>query len=142
MTKFMERINGPQHEIALRVFTLIVLAIIVLVRTVLSLSIDVEIDGRWPWQAARQAGRAYATADDLTELYGVEPGRITVVPLGADPPGVGDEAQVEAWMERTPSVFWAVTAVTTASRARWAAWTRSPGGSGGSRSDRARHRTV
>ena len=32
--------------------SVIVLAIIVLVRTVLSLSIDVEIDGRWPWQAA------------------------------------------------------------------------------------------
>ena len=36
--------------------SVIVLAIIVLVRTVLSLSIDVEIDGRWPWQAAQQAG--------------------------------------------------------------------------------------
>jgi uncharacterized membrane protein len=35
--------------------SVIVLAIIVLVRTVLSLSIDVEIDGRWPWQAAQQA---------------------------------------------------------------------------------------
>jgi uncharacterized membrane protein len=34
--------------------SVIVLAIIVLVRTVLSLSIDVEIDGRWPWQAAEQ----------------------------------------------------------------------------------------
>jgi uncharacterized membrane protein len=34
--------------------SVIVLAIIVLVRTVLSLSIDVEIDGRWPWQAAQQ----------------------------------------------------------------------------------------
>ena len=33
--------------------SVIVLAIIVLVRTVLSLSIDVEIDGRWPWQAAQ-----------------------------------------------------------------------------------------
>jgi uncharacterized membrane protein len=32
--------------------SVIVLAIIVLVRTVLSVSIDVEIDGRWPWQAA------------------------------------------------------------------------------------------
>lgn len=32
--------------------SVLVLAIIVLVRTVLSLSIDVEIDGRWPWQAA------------------------------------------------------------------------------------------
>jgi uncharacterized membrane protein len=38
--------------------SVIVLAIIVLVRTVLSLSIGVEIDGRWPWQAAQQAGMA------------------------------------------------------------------------------------
>jgi uncharacterized membrane protein len=38
--------------------SVIVLAIIVLVRTVLSLSIDVEIDGRWPWEAARQADAA------------------------------------------------------------------------------------
>ena len=36
--------------------SVIVLAIIVLVRTVLSLSIDVEIDGRWPWEAAHQVG--------------------------------------------------------------------------------------
>ena len=36
--------------------SVIVLAVIVLVRTVLSLSIDVEIDGRWPWQAAQQVG--------------------------------------------------------------------------------------
>jgi uncharacterized membrane protein len=36
--------------------SVIVLAIIVLVRTVLSLSIDVEIDGRWPWQAAKTGG--------------------------------------------------------------------------------------
>ena len=34
--------------------SVVVLAVIVLVRTVLSLSIDVEIDGRWPWQAAEQ----------------------------------------------------------------------------------------
>jgi hypothetical protein len=27
---------------------------VVIVRTILSLSIDVEIDGRWPWEAARQ----------------------------------------------------------------------------------------
>jgi uncharacterized membrane protein len=40
--------------------SVIVLAIIVLVRTVLSLSIDVEIDGRWPWEAARQAGMTEA----------------------------------------------------------------------------------
>ncbi len=38
--------------------SVIVLALIVLVRTVLSLSIDVEIDGRWPWQAAQQVGAA------------------------------------------------------------------------------------
>ncbi len=30
-----------------------VLAVIVLVRTVLSISIDVEIDGHWPWDANR-----------------------------------------------------------------------------------------
>ena len=36
--------------------SVVVLAIIVLVRTVLSLSIDVEIDGRWPWRAAQQRG--------------------------------------------------------------------------------------
>ena len=35
--------------------SVIVLAVIVLVRTVLSLSIDVEIDGRWAWQAAQHA---------------------------------------------------------------------------------------
>ena len=40
--------------------SVIVLAIIVLVRTVLSLSIDVEIDGRWPWQAAQREDRAQA----------------------------------------------------------------------------------
>jgi uncharacterized membrane protein len=33
--------------------SVLVLAIIVLVRTVLSLSLDVEIDGRWPWDTAR-----------------------------------------------------------------------------------------
>jgi uncharacterized membrane protein len=36
--------------------SVIVLAIIVIVRTILSLSIDVEVDGRWPWEAARQEG--------------------------------------------------------------------------------------
>jgi uncharacterized membrane protein len=33
--------------------SVVVLAIIVLVRTVLSISIDVEIDGHWPWNATR-----------------------------------------------------------------------------------------
>ena len=43
-------------------------------------------------EAARVLAVSQATAHDLTELYGVEPGRITVVPLGVDPPGVGDRA--------------------------------------------------
>ena len=45
--------------------SVIVLAIIVLVRTVLSLSIDVEIDGRWPWQAAQQVGLTEAAGGEL-----------------------------------------------------------------------------
>jgi uncharacterized membrane protein len=48
--------------------SVIVLAIIVLVRTVLSLSIDVEIDGRWPWQAAQQARVAEASLDRSSEI--------------------------------------------------------------------------
>lgn len=34
--------------------SVLVLALIVIVRTVLSISIDIEIDGRFPWQASRQ----------------------------------------------------------------------------------------
>jgi hypothetical protein len=45
-----------------------VLAIIVLVRTVLSLSIDVEIDGRWPWQAAQQVSMAEASPTRSSEI--------------------------------------------------------------------------
>ena len=48
--------------------SVIVLAIIVLVRTVLSLSIDVEIDGRWPWQAAQQARVAEASTARTSEI--------------------------------------------------------------------------
>jgi uncharacterized membrane protein len=33
--------------------SVVALAVIVLVRTVLSISIDVEIDGHWPWNATR-----------------------------------------------------------------------------------------
>ncbi len=36
------------------------LAVIVLVRTFLSFALEVELEGRWPWQAAR-GGRADAT---------------------------------------------------------------------------------
>jgi uncharacterized membrane protein len=48
--------------------SVIVLAIIVLVRTVLSLSIDVEIDGRWPWKAAQQASLAEASPGKTSEV--------------------------------------------------------------------------
>jgi uncharacterized membrane protein len=48
--------------------SVIVLAIIVLVRTVLSLSIDVEIDGRWPWEAARQADAAEVASARTSDL--------------------------------------------------------------------------
>lgn len=41
--------------------SLLVLAGIVLIRTFLSFSLEVEIEGRWPWK--KQAGRAEATGD-------------------------------------------------------------------------------
>ncbi|MFN3474788.1 MAG: DUF1622 domain-containing protein [Blastomonas sp.] len=41
--------------------SLLVLAGIVLIRTFLSFSLEVEIEGRWPWQ--KSAGRAEATGD-------------------------------------------------------------------------------
>lgn len=49
--------------------SVLVLAIIVLVRTVLSLSIDVEIDGHWPWDASRQelAARALQFDDNAAQ---------------------------------------------------------------------------
>jgi len=43
-------------------------------------------------EAARVIAVSQATADDLTELYGVEPERISVVPLGVEPPGAADQA--------------------------------------------------
>ena len=42
--------------------SVLVLAIVVIVRTILSLSIDVEIDGHWPWDAAKRR--------DVEELLG------------------------------------------------------------------------
>jgi uncharacterized membrane protein len=57
--------------------SVIVLAVIVLVRTVLSLSIDVEIDGRWPWRAAEQEALARAAY-----------ARNVVPPETGDEPGV------------------------------------------------------
>ena len=35
----------------------LILAVVVLIRTFLSISLTVEIEGRWPWQAARSAGQ-------------------------------------------------------------------------------------
>ena len=49
--------------------------VIVLGRTVLSLSIDVEIDGRWPWQAAEQ--EALARAAQVRDVASVETGTRT-----------------------------------------------------------------
>jgi glycosyltransferase involved in cell wall biosynthesis len=43
-------------------------------------------------EAARVIAVSKATADDLTKLYGVEPARISVVPLGVEPPGAADQA--------------------------------------------------
>jgi uncharacterized membrane protein len=40
--------------------SLAILAGIVAIRTFLSFSLEVEIEGRWPWQARRQAGPADA----------------------------------------------------------------------------------
>jgi hypothetical protein len=54
--------------------SVIVLAVIVLVRTVLSLSIDVEIDGRCPWQAAEQEALARAAQARAVVLPETEDG--------------------------------------------------------------------
>jgi uncharacterized membrane protein len=57
--------------------SVVVLAVIVLVRTVLSLSIDVEIDGRWPWRAAEQEAmaRAAQARDVNLPATAADPGR-------------------------------------------------------------------
>ena len=43
--------------------SLLVLAGIVLIRTFLSFSLEVEIDGRWPWQKARSGERVHRDVD-------------------------------------------------------------------------------
>ncbi|TVQ03219.1 MAG: DUF1622 domain-containing protein [Planctomycetaceae bacterium] len=35
----------------------LVLGLIVLIRTFLSIALEVELDGRWPWQRANEAGQ-------------------------------------------------------------------------------------
>ncbi len=42
-----------------------VLGLIVVVRTFLSWSLEVEINGRWPWQSSRSQGNAPAGTDDI-----------------------------------------------------------------------------
>ena len=56
--------------------SVIVLAVIVVVRTVLSLSIDVEIAGRWPWRAAEHEAmaRAARAGEVRTPETGARPG--------------------------------------------------------------------
>lgn len=44
--------------------SLVVLAGIVLIRTFLSFSLEVEIEGRWPWQKAGGSGRERAAASE------------------------------------------------------------------------------
>ena len=55
--------------------SVVVLAIIVLVRTVLSLSIDVEIDGRWPWEAARQEAQRLVSPSARADGGGLDGSR-------------------------------------------------------------------
>lgn len=45
-----------------------VLALLVIVRTILSISIDIEVDGRFPWQAAEQSLKAQEIALRAKEL--------------------------------------------------------------------------
>jgi uncharacterized membrane protein len=45
-----------------------VLALLVVVRTILSISIDIEVDGRFPWQAAEQELKAQEIALRKQEL--------------------------------------------------------------------------
>jgi glycosyltransferase involved in cell wall biosynthesis len=51
-------------------------------------------------EAARVLVPSAATARDLADLYGLEPGRVTVTPLGADPPAAVDPAPARALLER------------------------------------------
>jgi glycosyltransferase involved in cell wall biosynthesis len=51
-------------------------------------------------EAARVLVPSAATARDLADLYGLEPARVTVTPLGADPPAAVDPAPARALLER------------------------------------------
>lgn len=51
-------------------------------------------------EAARILVPSAATARDLTDLYGVEPARITVTPLGAEPPPAPDPAKARSLLDR------------------------------------------
>ena len=61
---YVSRIAGLEtlHSIMANLIPYSVLAIIVLIRTFLSFELELEIEGRWPWQ--REASRAGATGSD------------------------------------------------------------------------------
>lgn len=66
-----------------------VLAIIVLVRTVLSMALQVEIEGRWPWQR-REAARLPSSpaSADGTLASGAPPDPAALEGSSASPPSV------------------------------------------------------
>jgi glycosyltransferase involved in cell wall biosynthesis len=51
-------------------------------------------------EAARVLVPSAATAHDLADLYGLEPERVAVIPLGADPPAHADPAPARRLLER------------------------------------------
>jgi glycosyltransferase involved in cell wall biosynthesis len=51
-------------------------------------------------EAARVLVPSAATARDLVDLYGLEPARVTVTPLGADPPPEADVGSARRLLER------------------------------------------
>lgn len=51
-----------------------VLATIVLIRTVLSMTLQVEIEGRWPWQRHGSDSQNQSKSGNLTVAHSAEPG--------------------------------------------------------------------
>ena len=72
------------------VSSLIVLAGIVLIRTFLSFSLEVEIDGKWPWQkGGTEVGQSATAAGDIPAAN--DPASLSVRPVRSnDRPGPGE----------------------------------------------------